>query len=70
MNHLAFFFFFNPEELCWGLCPVLLIQILNGIIRNGTVQVSKIKVRPQNFERTLQILRTCVALKWSPGFLY
>lgn len=30
----------------------------------------KIKVRPQNFERTLQILRTCVALKWSPGFLY
>ena len=29
----------------------------------------KIKVRPQNFERTLQILRTCVALKWSPGFL-
>lgn len=30
----------------------------------------KFKVRPQNFERTLQILRTCVALKWSPGFLY
>lgn len=30
----------------------------------------KIKVRPRNFERTLQILRTCVALKRSPGFLY
>lgn len=29
----------------------------------------KIKVRPQNFKRTFQILRTCVALKWSPGFL-
>lgn len=30
----------------------------------------KIKVRPQNFERTLEILRTLVALKWSPGFLH
>ena len=29
----------------------------------------KIKVRPWNFERALQLLRTCVALKWSPGFL-
>lgn len=70
INKSPGFSFFNPEELCWGPCPVLLIQVLNGIIRNGTVQVSKIKVRPQNFERTLQILRTCVALKWSPGFLY
>lgn len=43
--------------------PAPLIQILNGIIRNGTVQGVKIKVRPQNFERTLQILRTSVALK-------
>ena len=30
----------------------------------------KIEVRPRNFERTLQLLRTCVALRWSPGFLY
>lgn len=44
INHLAFFFSFcNPEELCWGLCPTPLIQILNGIIRNGTVQVAKSK---------------------------
>lgn len=65
------FFFFLIQKSCAGdHAPFLLIQVLNGIIRNGTVQVSKIKVRPQNFERTLQILRTCVALKWSPGFFY
>lgn len=43
MNHLAFVSFCNPEELCWGLCPAPPTQTLNGIIRNGTVQVAKSK---------------------------
>lgn len=41
MNHLAFFLI---QKSCVGdRAPILLIQILNGIIRNGTVQVSKSK---------------------------
>lgn len=67
---LFFFFFFQSRRVVLGIVPRPADTDPEWNHQEWHSAGVKIKVRPQNFERTLQILRTCVALKWSPGFLY